>query len=333
MFFLRVSARRESAWPHDVACPTFSLILRVLLSAKWLLQRAILPVSMTAQVPTVGSAFRTLAGVSVPAFFYGTAWKEERTRELTVQALDAGFAAIDTANQRRHYVETAVGEAIRSRLSAGRRAELFLQTKFTFARGQDQRIPYDPSAAPSTQVRQSFDSSLEHLGTDYVDSYLLHGPSTSRGLTEVDWEVWRAMEALARAGAARSIGISNVSLDQLSLLYAGAQVKPAFVQNRCYARDGWDREVRAFCREHALGYQAFSLLTANQRELDHPLLVRIAKKAGLTRAQVVFCFALQVGMIPLTGSSSRAHLLEDLKCFELELGPADVAALERMAVR
>src|SRR5262245_33992119 len=103
-------------------------------------------------------------GVSVPAFFYGTAWKEDRTEALTRLALDSGFAAIDTANQRRHYHEAGVGSAVAAFLAAGhRREELFLQTKFTSVGGQDHRLPYDARATLTQQVEQSFASSLEHL--------------------------------------------------------------------------------------------------------------------------------------------------------------------------
>lgn len=142
-----------------------------------------------------------MQGVTVPAFFYGTAWKEERTEALTRQAIDAGFRAIDTANQRRHYVEAGVGAAWRA---AGLdRGALFLQTKFTYMRGQDARLPYDPRAPIAEQVRQSFASSLEHLQTDYVDSYVLHGPALAYGLADADWEAWGAMAELQRAGRAR----------------------------------------------------------------------------------------------------------------------------------
>src|ERR1700730_11256167 len=86
--------------------------------------------------------------VRVPRFLYGTAWKEDSTQRLTELALQQGFRGIDTANQRRHYDETAVGRAIAASLQSGQvvREDLFLQTKFTFRRGQDQRLPYDPAA-------------------------------------------------------------------------------------------------------------------------------------------------------------------------------------------
>ena len=117
-------------------------------------------------------------GVRVPRFLYGTAWKEERTQGLTELALRRGFRGIDTANQRRHYHEVAVGKAIQSSIKSGvvTQDDLFLQTKFTFREGQDRRLPYDPKAPIEVQVEQSFTSSLEHLGTSVIDSYLLHGP-------------------------------------------------------------------------------------------------------------------------------------------------------------
>ncbi len=276
---------------------------------------------------------RTVRGVSVPAFLYGTAWKEERTEELTREALAAGFRGIDTANQRRHYVEAAAGAAVAAALRDGAlaREEVFLQTKFTSIAGQDRRLPYQPYADPATQVRQSFDSSLEHLKTTYVDSYVLHGPSSARGISEEDWAVWRAMESLQRANKARWLGISNVTLPQLRAIQEGAKVPPAFVQNRCHARTGWDRDVRAWCAQHEIVYQGFSLLTANAAALVSGAVRRAAARTGRTPAQVVFRFALQVGMLPLTGTSSRVHMEEDLACFDFALEPEEVRAIEDCA--
>ena len=272
------------------------------------------------------------AELKSPTFIYGTAWKEELTSELTRRALDAGFRAIDTANQRRHYVEAAVGEAVSGWLEStgARREALFLQTKFTYARGQDHRLPYDPNASFAAQVEQSFESSLEHLRTTYVDSYLLHGPSSGRGLTDSDWTVWRAMERLAYAGKARVIGVSNVTLEQLELLVREAEIAPAFVQNRCYAQSGWDRELRAFCRAQSIAYQGFSLLTANARELRAPAVERVVRRTGRTLPQVVFRFAIDLGIIPLTGTSSALHLQQDLSYDEFELMPEELAAIEHV---
>jgi diketogulonate reductase-like aldo/keto reductase len=266
----------------------------------------------------------------VPAFLYGTAWKEERTEALTGLALATGFRAIDTANQRKHYVEAAVGAAVAA--SGIARSELFLQTKFTYADGQDHRLPYDPAAKIAIQVRQSIESSLEHLAVEYIDSYLLHGPWSDRGWSPQDREAWRAMEELHQDGRAKLLGVSNVSLEQLATVCEKAKVPPAFVQNRCYARTGWDREVRGFARQHGIVYQAFSLLTANRRELAGSVMTGIANRIGATVPQVLFRFAGAIGMLPLTGTSDRAHMREDLASAALELGPDDIDAIERLAV-
>ncbi|PAY16146.1 xylose reductase, partial [Rhodopirellula sp. SM50] len=144
----------------------------------------------------------------MPRFIYGTAWKEDDTQRLIELAIEQGFRGIDTANQRRHYHEAAVGKAIAA--SIGRRLvvrdELFLQSKYTFQRGQDHRLPYDSEAPIPTQVEQSLASSLRHLGTDHLDSYLLHGSQNTVGLTADDWAAWHSMEAIHDSRRARIIG-------------------------------------------------------------------------------------------------------------------------------
>jgi diketogulonate reductase-like aldo/keto reductase len=269
----------------------------------------------------------------IPKFLYGTAWKEERTEQLTLQALEAGFRGIDTANQRKHYFEAAVGKAVQAAVGSGRvaRAELFLQSKFTFQDGQDHRLPYDAAAPIATQVKQSFESSLAHFGTDYLDSLVLHGPSSRGALRPADHEAWRAIEALASAGRARYIGVSNFSLPQLRELLQLAKVAPRFLQNRCYARTGWDRELRRLCQEHGVVYQGFSLLTANRAELQQEPLRRLSARTGRSTAELVFAFARQVGMLPLTGTSSAEHMRLDLGSLELSLEQAEIDAIERIA--
>ena len=108
----------------------------------------------------------SVQSIQVPRLLYGTAWKEERTKALTISALAAGFRVIDTANQRKHYNETAVGDALAEAMRVIpkiSRERLYLQTKFTFETGQDQRLPYDRRAPVPVQVEQSFESSLAHL--------------------------------------------------------------------------------------------------------------------------------------------------------------------------
>ena len=269
----------------------------------------------------------------VPDFLYGTAWKEERTAGLIELALRAGFRGVDTANQRRHYFEAAVGEGLAAAYRAGvaTRADLFLQTKFTYVDGQDHRLPYDRGADLATQVAQSMASSLDHLRTDHVDSYVLHGPATGHGWSDDDREVWAAMVRERDAGRTRLLGVSNVALEQLEEMAAAEREVPAFVQNRCFARHGWDRAVRAFCRERGIVYQGFSLLTANRAVLSHPLVTGIAAREGATPAQVVVRVALGVGMLPLTGTGDATHMAQDLASGLLTLSSDEVRAIESLA--
>jgi diketogulonate reductase-like aldo/keto reductase len=269
----------------------------------------------------------------VPDFLYGTAWKEDRTPALTELALRMGFRGIDTANQRRHYFEAGVGEGLAAAYRAGivTRDDLFLQTKFTYRGGQDHRLPYDPGAALSRQVAQSMASSLDHLGTDRVDSYVLHGPASGHGWSNDDAEVWAAMVEERAAGRTRLLGVSNVSLRHLEQMATSGAEPPAFVQNRCFARLGWDRAVRAFCREQRIVYQGFSLLTANPEVLMQPLVADIAARAPATRAQVVFRFAQAIGILPLTGTASPEHMAQDLASRDLSLSADEVKALESLA--
>ena len=253
---------------------------------------------------------------------YGTAWKEDETKRLVMLALAAGFRGIDTANQRKHYHEAQVGQAIAA--SGLKREELFVQTKFTFIDGQDQRLPYDAKASVGTQVEQSFASSLEHLGLSRLDSYVLHGPSRGAGWHAADVEAWGVMESLP-VGA---LGVSNVKLEQLETLCARAKVAPKYVQNRCYARTGWDAEVRAFCRAHGLRYQPFSLLTANPEVLRSAEVKAMAARTSRTPQQVLFNFACEVGMLPLTGTTDPRHQKEAL-ALDFALTPAELSQLDR----
>lgn len=273
-----------------------------------------------------------VSGVSVPSLLYGTAWKEDDTERLTWTALQSGFRGIDTANQRKHYFEAGVGAALRRAFGEGvvRREDLFLQTKFTQRSGQDARLPYDASAPFTDQVEQSFRSSLEHLGVTYIDSYVLHGPKHGDRIVDQDWEIWRAMETLHQTEHARLLGVSNVTCAQLEELYAGAEVKPAMVQNRCYASRGWDRDVRAFCASRGMVYQGFSLLTANVDVLGDPFVIALARRHMAVPAEIILRFALHVGMIALTGTRSPEHMRLDLDVLRFSLSSDDVRAIEEI---
>lgn len=252
---------------------------------------------------------------------------------LVEQALRAGFRGIDTANQRRHYFEAGVGEGLAAAYGAGiaTRTDLFLQTKFTYRSGQDHRLPYDASEPLSQQVAQSLASSLEHLGTDYVESYVLHGPASNYGWTAADGEVWEAMKNERDAGRARMLGVSNISLRHLQQMIEVHGEAPAFVQNRCYARLGWDRDIRQFCVQHGIVYQGFSLLTANVdvsitrcSAESRPGLMPLLRKLSLPLLRAV-------RILPLTGTSNPEHMRQDLSGIELKLSADEISAIESLA--
>ena len=171
------------------------------------------------------------------------------------------------------------------------------------------------------------------MGVEQVDSYLLHGPTGSAGLNPDDWAAWRAMEAIHASGRAQTLGVSNFKLEHLQCLWQEARVRPRFVQNRCYAVLGWDRPVREFCRANDVVYQGFSLLTANRQTLAAADLAQIAARYGRTIPQMIFRFAIEVGMIPLTGTTDTEHMRADLEVFDFRLEPAEVAWIEGLGER
>jgi len=287
---------------------------------------------MSPSTPSI-ERVRSVQGVEVPTLIYGTAWKEDRTEGLVREALAAGFRGLDTANQPRHYDEAGVGRALAGAFEEGTlsREDVFLQTKFTHLPGQDHRLPYDPRAPVAEQVAQSFRSSLEHLGVERIDSYVLHGPSRRSGLADADREAWRAMEAVHEGGRARLLGVSNVTAEQVETLYELARVKPAFVQNRCFARVGWDAAVRRVCERRGVVYQGFSLLTANPEVIGHPAVREIAGRLRATVPQIVFVFALAIGIVPLTGTTDPRHMAEDLEVYELGLTDEEVREIAALS--
>ena len=275
------------------------------------------------------------AGVRIPRILYGTAWKKDDTESLVGKAIQQGFRGIDTACQPKHYHEAGVGAAV-STLLDGKvsngglaRKDLYLQTKFTSLSGQDPtRIPYDPKAPLAEQVRQSFAVSLQNLRTDYLDCLVLHSPLPTVRQT---LEVWQTLESLVDARGVRQLGISNCyRIEELQALYDSARFKPAVVQNRFYAETGYDREIRAFCRQHGILYQSFWTLTANPQVLAHRVVRELASKHRRTPAQILFRYLTQNDIVPLTGTRSEAHMREDLAIFELDLAESERKAMDAL---
>jgi diketogulonate reductase-like aldo/keto reductase len=265
-------------------------------------------------------------------WIYGTAWKEEKTSELTLTALKYGFRSIDTANQLKHYLESAVGNALLNFFNMGsvKREDIVLQTKFTYASSQDKRLPYDKKANIADQVEQSFFSSLDHLNTNYIDSYLLHSTFNTDDIATEDLEAWQAMETLYKKGYIKRLGISNISNKQLLKLYDYADIKPAIVQNRCYAHTSWNAGVRYTCKKLGIEYQGFSILSANLRLTRNVEFKNIVQKYKLTPAQVIYQVALKMGIKPLTGACNLDHLIENVNCMKTEISNEDVKKIEKL---
>eukprot|EP00668_Euglena_longa_P019924 GGOE01024764.1.p1 GENE.GGOE01024764.1~~GGOE01024764.1.p1 ORF type:complete len:289 (-),score=76.74 GGOE01024764.1:578-1399(-) len=263
-----------------------------------------------------------MTAMALPAMLYGTAWKKERTVDLVVQAVRAGFRGIDTACQPKHYREDLVGEALVQLEREGiPRSSLFIQTKFTSVAGQDpNNIPYNPCALLSEQVKQSVAVSLRQLHSSYIDSLVLHSPMPTHEQTMV---VWRTLEDLHAAGVLRQLGVSNISFPELTLLLQDARVPPAVVQNRFYANTGYDRQLRELLRSRGILYQSFWTLTANPHLLQRPEFQQIAAAHRLTPAQLLFKFLTQCGVVPLIGTTSELHMRQDLAVLDAPLLRAD----------
>ncbi len=275
----------------------------------------------------------TAAGVRMPKIIYGTAWKREHTTELVLQAVQAGFRGIDTACQPKHYAEASVGEALASLKRLGvAREELFIQTKFTPLEGQDpNNIPYDKNATLPEQVEQSFNVSKQNLKTKYVDSLVLHSPLFPFSRLK---SVWEAMESIYKAGGARQLGISNCyDLALLKRLYEEADVKPAVVQNRFCADTGYDVELRRWCDEQGIIYQGFWTLTANPHLLESRTVLLLARKYRKTPPQILFHCLSRFGIVPLSGTTSRQHMKEDLESLDIELSIGETESVRSLILQ
>ena len=276
--------------------------------------------------------FTTSAGVKMPWLIYGTAWKKERTADLVVKAIQAGFRGIDTACQPKHYDEPLVGAALQRLKELGvERESLFVQTKFTPLDAQDpRRVPYDKNAPIESQVAQSFETSKKNLKTQYVDSLILHSPVAPHALL---MKAWSAMETIQKAGGARQLGISNCyDTEIMRLLYADANVKPAVVQNRFYQETGYDADLRNWCSNHGVIYQSFWTLTANPHILGSNTVRSISRKYKKTEAQIFFRYLNQSCIVPLTGTCSEKHMREDLSVFDFELSSDDLSKVRSLLI-
>jgi len=242
-----------------------------------------LPLSSGARIPQVGlGVWQTPSGTI--------------TRQAIAAALDAGYRHIDTA--RIYANEADVGAAVRA--SAVAREAVFVTTKLWNAdQGYDRAL-------------RAFDASLERLGLDYVDLYLIHWPVAGKRL-----ESWRALERIHADGRARSIGVSNFLVPHVEELVGKATRVPAvnqievtpFLQRR---------ETRALCAKHGIVVEAYSPLTHGMR-LDHPVVQDVARRVGRSVAQVLLRWGLQHGLVVLPKSTKPARIVENGALFDFVL--------------
>jgi diketogulonate reductase-like aldo/keto reductase len=252
---------------------------------------------------------RLANGVEVPRVGLGVfqARRGEETRAAVAAALELGYRHVDTA--RIYGNEHDVGAALRA--SGVPRVEVFVTTKLW---NDDQGY---------TPALKAFTRSLERLGLEKLDLYLLHWPVRGKRL-----DAWRALEELYADGRVRAIGVSNFMVRHLDELLARAEVMPLVNQIEV-SPFLQQRDVRARCAELGIAVEAYSPLTKGMR-LDDPTVLAVAAEAARTPAQVLLRWALQHGMIVLPKSVRRARIAENGALFDFELSPAQMGRLDAL---
>ena len=248
-------------------------------------------------------------GQTIPQFGFGVFLvKPEDTFAAVSGALEAGYRHIDTAEM--YGNEKEVGEAIAK--SGLDRADVFVTSKLS----NDAHEPDD--------ARRAFDRTLEALGFDYIDLFLIHWPLPTR--YDGDYvSTWQTLEEFYRDGRARSIGVSNFQPRHLRRLHTEGQVPPAVDQievNPYLTQD----EVRGFCAEHQIAVEAWSPL-GRGNVLSDPMIESIAGRTGKTPAQVVLRWHIERGDIIFPKSVTPARVKENIDIFDFELSGADVEAI------
>lgn len=256
---------------------------------------------------TIGSTVTLNDGVAIPRLGFGVYQIEnDAVADAVGHAFAAGYRHIDTAAI--YGNETGVGEGIaRSGLP---REELFVTTKvWNDKQGHDSTL-------------KAFDRSLRQLGLEYVDLYLIHWPCPSRGLFV---ETWRALEELLAAGKTRAIGVSNFRVPDLETLLAETEVVPALNQIELHPYLQQE-ELRAFHAAHGIATEAWSPL-GRGAVLEDPTIARIAAAHGVSPAQVMIRWHLQLGNIVIPKSSTPARIAENADVFGFALSDAEMAAI------
>ena len=248
-------------------------------------------------------------GVEIPAVGYGTYLTSEKDDGTVAAALAAGYRHFDTASF--YGTEQALGDALKA--AGVPRSELFLTSKLW-----KDEMGYENALA-------AFDRSLQKLGTDYLDLYLIHWPrpdDLSAEWRQLDRDTWRALEELYRAGRVRAIGVSNFLPHHLRSLMKTAEVMP--MVNQIEFHPGYPQTYTVeFCKAHGILPEAWSPL-GRTRVLQDERLAGIAAKYGKSVAQLCVRFALQCGVAPLPKSSSPARMQANLDVFDFVISDEDM---------
>jgi 2,5-diketo-D-gluconate reductase A len=259
---------------------------------------------MTSQMPTL----RLNNGVSIPQLGLGTYQiPEADTKDLVLTALEAGYRHVDTA--RAYDNERGVGQAVRECGLA--RNEVFVTTKlWNVAHGYDTAL-------------RAFDESMELLGLDVLDLYLIHWPVPA---ADRYVDTWRAFERLLADGRIRAIGVSNFHAEHLKRLLDETQTVPAVnqIELHPYLQQ---RELRVLHEEQGIATEAWSPLALAGAMLSDDVLVRLADKHGRTPAQVVLRWHVQVGNVVIPKSVRPERMRENAAIFDFRLEEEDMAAI------
>ncbi|KAF5228608.1 hypothetical protein FAUST_10976 [Fusarium austroamericanum] len=260
---------------------------------------------------------RLAIGQNVPLLLYGTAWKEEKTSELTEKALKHGFKGLDTANYPTAYNEPLTGIGLSAGLDSGlNRNDLFVQSKFTPAWAHDEdKIPFDVNQPIEDQIKESIQQTFDHLKVDYLDSLLLHVPYKD---VKDTIKAWKVLETYVPSKF-RYIGVSNFTLEQFKALYEAATIKPTILQNRFYRDTGYDIELRSFCQEHGVIYQAFWMIRHNPEILNSKVVDQVSKTFRVEVEIAFYLLVLGLGDTQVLNGTKRGEAMD-----------ADVAAVEKV---
>ncbi|MER5949859.1 aldo/keto reductase [Streptomyces sp. NPDC001904] len=248
--------------------------------------------------------------VQIPQLGFGTFQiAPEETRETTLAALEAGYRHIDTAQM--YGNEKEVGQAVRD--SGLDRADVFVTSKL------------NNDAHAHDDALRAFDGTMEKLGLDHLDLFLIHWPVPDKG----DFtQTWKALEEIYRSGRARAIGVSNFQPHHLRRLLESSDVVPAVNQIEVHPYLTQD-DVRAFGAEHDIATEAWSPI-AKGKVLDDPTIGRIADRVGRTPAQVTLRWHLQRGDIVFPKSSTQKRIEENFDLFGFELDEGDMGEISAL---